>query len=661
MQCVLRRRLALVLGCAAAVSLGSAPAFAVPDERASLGELSPLIPFHKDAIHASLVPRGDSFDLCFWMRPSEYRGSDVVDPTVGEMGTLRPAFESLVYGGFRFSRGDFGLDESLTTRIKADIGRENVQCLDLDHADAFRNTGKLNVADLTPDDFALNAAAFTDAGASRGLNYNLFCAGNSMLADGRLLVAGGHDKAGNNGIRKINIFDARRWRWVPRPEPAVKRDFTDDPTGLLFPHADPLDERNTDPAHRSDMRYQRWYPSTVALPDGRVLILSGSDQDTSVGPVEASGTKVRQAVPEVYDPTTDTTVALENARKLFAMYPRAYVVQTGRGKRDWKVAVTAEVEPPLPTPEEMRAYDPFNYNGKTYLLDVLGALRDPQRNVPAENHWELVDSALYAHDSGAGAALWQLDHKGRATSQRVVRFGGDSGTGGVVSAVESMDFESAVPEWEHVADLVQPATQNNAVALPDGNVVVVGGTASRGTINSLRLQLFDSSAGTITPGVASTIPRHDHSTTLVLPDASVIIMGGNRTNLLPGNRNAGVPVAEIFRPPYLFKGPRPEIDRAPDEIDYGERFDVKLTGSASRIRSAALIRIGPVTHNWDWDNRYVKLAVDQSGHRTKRSRTVSVAAPSRPALAVPGYYMLFMVSDEGVPSVAARVQLEIDR
>jgi galactose oxidase-like protein len=653
-----RRRLVLVLGCCGVVSLGTAPAFGQSDP-AQFGELSPLIPFHKDAIHATLIPRGDSLDLCFMMRPAEYQGHDLVDPAMGDMGQLNPVFESLVYGGFRFSRGDFGLDESNMTRMKDDIGRENVQCVDLDNPSALSDSGKFNVAELTPDDFARNASAFSDAGASRGLNYNLFCAGNSMLADGRLLIAGGHDKGGNNGIRKINIFDPRRWRWAWRPEPAVKRDFETDPTGLMFPHANPLDELNTDPPHRSDMRYQRWYPTTVALPDGRVLILSGTDQDTSAGPDGSDATKVRQAVPEVYDPRTDRTVALENARKLFAMYPRSYVVQTGPGKRDWKVAVTAEVEPPLPTGEELEGFDPWTYSGRTYLLDVQGALRDPQRNVPAENHWTLVDSALYAHDDGAGAALWKLDHKGRARSQRVVLFGGGSGVGGVVSAVESIDYQSDAPQWDHIADLVQPASQNNAVALPDGNVVVVGGSANRGRNNSLRLQLFDSTTNTLMPGIASTVPRHDHSTTLVLPDASVIIMGGNRTNLVPGNRNAGVPVAEIFRPPYLFKGARPRIYRAPDDIDYGEEFDVHVRGS--EIRSAALIRIGPVTHNWDWDNRYVQLDVDDDAHRWKRTRTVEIEAPARPALAVPGYYMLFMVDEEGVPSVARTVHIDVDR
>jgi hypothetical protein len=49
-------------------------------------------------------------------------------------------------------------------------------------------------------------------------------------------------------------------------------------------------------------------------------------------------------VPEIYNPHTDRTIALENARRIFPIYPQAEVVQTGPGPNDWKVC--AEVRPP---------------------------------------------------------------------------------------------------------------------------------------------------------------------------------------------------------------------------------------------------------------------------------------------------------------------------
>lgn len=154
---------------------GTASAFhPVSNNPAEVGELGPLIPFHKDAIHAGLAwTHKTSPKICFWMRPAEYQGTDLVDPNVGLLGTLKEIFSQLVYG-FGFSTGPHGLDESVTTRIKADIPSDNGLCFDLTHPNAFENTGKFNVADLTEADFALNAAAFSNAGHSRGLNYNIF-------------------------------------------------------------------------------------------------------------------------------------------------------------------------------------------------------------------------------------------------------------------------------------------------------------------------------------------------------------------------------------------------------------------------------------------------------------------------------------------------------
>jgi hypothetical protein len=70
-----------------------------------------------------------------------------------------------------------------------------------------------------------------------------------------------------------------------------------------------------------------------------------------------------------------------------------------------------------------------------------------------------------------------------------------------------------------------------------------------------------------------------------------------------------------------------------------------------------LIRIVPVTHNWDWGNRYVKLWSKEKDHKDGEVR---VQAPAAPGLAVPGYYMLFAVSDDGVPGEATFVHLDCE-
>ena len=635
---------------------GSGPGDSGPgDDPADAGRLGPLIAMHKDAVHAGLLWDGTAPPrILFWMNNAEYRGSDLVDPTVGEIGEFRPEFVELVRGGFGFS-GLF--DESIKNRYKPDIPRDNTLLWDLGHPDALLNGGKFRPEELTLEDIALNVAAFFDAGHARGLHYNAFCAGHAVLADGRWLVVSGHDKGGNNGIRKILIFDPATDTWVERPMPPVKAAYLADPTGEVPPHPDPLDETNTDPPIPSDMKYQRWYPTSVTLPNGLVLILSGTDQDTSVGPEEARFTKVRIATPEIYDPATDRVIALENARKLLRMYPHSFVVKTGPCDDDWKVAVMGPIEPPLPDETEIGAFDPWRYSGKIFLFDVQAALADPKRHVPAERHWELVATAEDNHDEGNSAAIWELDAQGLPVMQKFVVFGGHDVLGDFdeVASVESIDFSAESPSWTRHEDLIRPAARNHAVVLPDGQVLVFGGRIEdeeAGVVQTtLELQLFDHRSGTLRTVNETTVPRHDHSTAQLLPDGTVIAMGGNRVELVPDDPDAAVPVAQIYEPPYLFRGPRPEIASVAKALEYGRDFEVQLAPGSPAVAGVSIIRMEPVTHNWSWGIRYLKLVVEDQGGGVLR-----VVAPALPSIAPPGDYMLFALSEDGVPSLARLVR-----
>jgi hypothetical protein len=313
--------MACLLGLVEPNPIRTAAASHTCSDPAVCGQNSGLVPFHKDAIHASLVwtKKSQCPNMLIWMRPSEYKPSAYLNPTEGGVFSgFSEQYIETVQGGFGLGM----LDESGWSRYAPDIGRENAQLIDVCGLQALIDEGKFtktSIADLTDGDMALTIPFFKNAGFSKGLAYNIFCAGNVAGVDGRIYVIGGHDKGGNNGIRKINIFDPKTEQWVPRSVPCVRSEWEEDPTGAAFPHCDALDENNTDPYDTSDMTYQRWYPTGVTLPDGRILILSGTNQDTSRGPEGTSATKVRQPVPEVYDPHTDRTIALENARKLFNM------------------------------------------------------------------------------------------------------------------------------------------------------------------------------------------------------------------------------------------------------------------------------------------------------------------------------------------------------
>jgi hypothetical protein len=127
-----------------------------------------------------------------------------------------------------------------------------------------------------------------------------------------------------------------------------------------------------------------------------------------------------------------------------------------------------------------------------------------------------------------------------------------------------------------------------------------------------------------------------------------------------GDPDLGVPVGQVFSPPYLFNqdgsnARRPVIRKAPARVDYGSHFDVEVGGGASDIGSVVLLRSDHNTHSLTTGDRYVKLAFRA---KDRDDREVRVRAPTLPAQAVPGIYMLFVVDANGVPSLGHRLDIK---
>ena len=721
------------------------------------GKVSPLVPMQStEAVHMGLVWKKGSQNpkILFHARFPEYKPNDMADPALIDMaiglgafstpgnqfnsslrdvlhgfdpflnlGSERDAddsFQRLTYGGYLMRQG---LSQSVPTRIVANRTMERQLLFDINHPDAFKNTGKFHTALLDEADFAMNRAAFTENGYSKGMFYNTYCNARVTLSDGRVYVFGGHDMQSNNGLYKVNIFDPETETWIPRLEPCTRSNWESDRFGLKlfasnpdaqnYANCDQRDQQSTQPSEPSDQRYARWYPSAIPLPDDTVLVVGGFDQNNAIAPdpnraakgrnnqsqsdTAFTATRVNIVVPEVYDPKTDRNIALENARMAFPLYPQLEVVQTGPRREDWKVC-TFDGEKdygnelvPGGARFGVGGGTPRFTKGTTWCLDVLGALKDPNRNVPAKNHWTLLDTALEVRPYCCPtASLLEINEDGQTVSHKWFMISGTNASGDQTGTVEEIEFTDPSPKWKKVGDILQPLATTKAVLLPDGKVLIGQGLnrSSNCSVDGrpctyeekegLYFQMFDPANGSIRRLTKTTVSRGLHGTATLLPDGTVFFAGENREalvrpddpsfpmmtsyagNLPAGDPDQGVPVGQVFSPPYLFNPDgtskaRPGIEQWPAQIGYGGHFDIKVAGAPSDIGSVVMLRSDHNTHSLTTGDRYVKMFFQQKGSADKRE--LRIRAPKVPAQAVPGIYMLYVVDKNGVPSVGRRLDL----
>ncbi len=218
-------------------------------------------------------------------------------------------------------------------------------------------------------------------------------------------------------------------------------------------------------------------------------------------------------------------------------------------------------------------------------------------------------------------------------------------TGGVdppVATAETIDLNQASPAWQFTGSMSSPRRQINVTMLPDGKALVTGGSSAAGFNNDtapvLSAESWDPQTGSWTLLASCTQYRGYHSTAVLLPDGRVLSAGGDNH-----------PNAEVFSPPYLFKGARPTITAAPATIVQGQSFFVG-TPEAASISQVSLVRLGSATHANNMDQRFLRLDfVEASGGLT-------VSSPGSGNICPPGYYMMFILNSTGVPSLARMVR-----
>jgi hypothetical protein len=213
-----------------------------------------------------------------------------------------------------------------------------------------------------------------------------------------------------------------------------------------------------------------------------------------------------------------------------------------------------------------------------------------------------------------------------------------------------------------------PRRQHNATILADGSVLVTGGTRSGGggppqNFNNLDVgqpvhvaELWDPQTKTWTQLAAEATDRCYHSTAVLLPDGTVLSAGGGEFFPIEAITEQNDPVdshhdAQIFAPPYLFKGNRPAITAAPDSVDYGEAFTVD-TAQPDEIAKVTWVRLSAVTHSFNTGQRFNQLSFQPA------AVGLEVTAPASANVCPPGHYMMFLISRAGVPSMAKIIQVK---
>jgi hypothetical protein len=378
------------------------------------------------------------------------------------------------------------------------------------------------------------------------------------------------------------------------------------------------------------------------LPDGRLLVVGGTLNYGFTGLDTAF----------MFDPLAEEWIRVGNMQGR-RWYPTAVELSGGdvlaAGGTDW--AHTFEVynrftgwASPLPTPGNWPAYPNMLLlrDGRVFFT---GIHFDAYASQPVifdvtSNTMTSVGGLAPPDGRGMGASVLLPP----AQSQRVMALGGGGTGAGSIRNTSIVDLSVAAPAYVNGPKMVHPRTMQNAVILPDRNVFVSGGGQMGEMVGAAQLEseIYDSAANVFRAAATALVPRLYHSIALLLPDARVITAGSN-----PNRRDDELRL-ELFHPPYLFRGPRPSIESAPDEVTHGERFQIG-TPNASEIRWAQLVKPMAVTHSCDTEQRLVDLPIVRGSRHLCR---LDVRVPREPGVAPPGWYMLFLTNTDGVPSHA---------
>ncbi|MFK7739435.1 MAG: sulfatase-like hydrolase/transferase [Planctomycetota bacterium] len=437
---------------------------------------------------------------------------------------------------------------------------------------------------------------------------DLFCAGHAWNADGNLFVAGGTSFYTSPTLPPF-AGGQLTYMWVPP--------LTADTSSAWVQQA--------------DMLRDRWYPTVKSLDKDTMLVLGGRAQnwtsnDNTYEVFEVSGgltaTNEGNLYPGINVP------AIPAQRGYLNFYPRMTTLKNG---------------------------DLFfsGFSKVSHILEHTGG---------GANTWDAKGIGDEDRVYGTSVHLPNLPMFGGEDA--VLMFGGRiPGTTNISRSIQLSLPEVNNGAWQTLDPLMNERWRGNAVVLPDARIFVVGGDRNAypnndhidedPVFNGLMLTLGETSPGNykVDRQVVGCClgGRTYHSTTLLMPDASVLIAGGDTREV----------DYQVYKPSYLTDGSeRPVISTVDEVLTYDSNFLVRhaALSSGEPVDRVVLIRSGTVTHHTDHDQRYYQCdIVAQNGQAVLASMPSSSNA-ERHALPE-GYYMLFLVKN-GTPSVARWVKVQ---
>lgn len=346
-----------------------------------------------------------------------------------------------------------------------------------------------------------------------------------------------------------------------------------------------------------DMANRRWYPTTVVLPNAEILVAGGRD---------VAG--VASNTPEIYSPETNQWRSLfgANMAGLDWSYPRLWVASDGR---------------------------------------VFGISRNEMYFINPLQSGALQRVGTFSHEyltSGEATAVMYRPGK-------ILQLGGNINAG--LNAV-IIDITSDTPQVRPTNNMnLSRSAWVNSQVLADGKVMAIGGSrvVNDAVTAALNPEIWDPATEEWTVVSGFKWPRLYHSNSVLLKDGTVMISGGGNPGPVT-NYNA-----EIFSPPYLFNDDgspsvRPVIEAAPEKGAYGQQ--ITLNTDPSEVARVSFVKTSSVTHSWNVEQRYMELPFSSSN-----SHSIQVGLPGLPTTATPGYYLMFVINQQGTPSEGVIIKL----